>query len=75
VRYEFLTAVNMSILVQWVVTPRRLVADINVSEEHTASIFNPEACSSETSVSTTGPHGVATQKNNIVIAGNICGGQ
>jgi hypothetical protein len=38
VRFEVLTAVKMSILVFWTVTPYELYVD-NVSEEHTVFIF------------------------------------
>jgi hypothetical protein len=33
---------KMLMLVFWVATPCGLVVDINVLQEHTASIFNPE---------------------------------
>jgi hypothetical protein len=44
VRFEALTAVKMSMLVFWVVTPCGLVGrySTNVSEEYTASIFRVE---------------------------------
>jgi hypothetical protein len=38
-RFEVITAVKMSILVFWVVTPCRLYEDTNVSEKHNVSIF------------------------------------
>jgi hypothetical protein len=41
-RSKVLTAVKMSMFVFWVVTPCGLVGRCNVSEEHTASILNPE---------------------------------
>jgi hypothetical protein len=40
-RFEFLTRVNMSMTVSWVVMPCGLVG-ANVLEEHIASIFSPK---------------------------------